>query len=200
MVVPTMTPNLFTWFLHLESTKLLRSLSFSSLSFWALTCYSMESLKVSYWDPTLHLPGFLNSIFSYHFPLLRDNGHTLENGESNGGRRKEGLWRCWYWPTNNYRALTTWGEKESILTLGSLWQASNGWNRHENLRGSYEKGETTSVMGQLGFDLMKKMFSESSWLSFLLTLLQCLTQSYGWWLPDLYLQPRAFFSVLHYYL
>lgn len=40
-------------------------------------------------------------------------------------------------PSHNYKAPMTWGGKESILTLGSLWQASNGWKRHENLRGSY---------------------------------------------------------------
>lgn len=56
----------------------------------------------------------------------------------------------------------TWGEKESILTLESLWPVSNGQAGHESSRGNYEKGVTTLDMGKVEFDLVKKMFSESS--------------------------------------
>lgn len=45
----------------------------------------------------------------------------------------------------------TWGEKESILTLESLWPVSNKQAGHESARGNYEKGVTTLDMGKVEF-------------------------------------------------
>lgn len=46
-------------------------------------------------------------------------------------------------------------------------------DQRESPRGSYEKGETTSGMGKVAFDLTREMFFEHSFI------LECLTQPYG---------------------
>lgn len=81
--------------------------------------------------------------------------------------------------SNNHGAQVTWEEKESILMIGSLWPVSSGWDRHESPKRKLWEGCDHLRFGEARIWFNKENVLWEFWLSFLLTLLQCLTQLYG---------------------